>query len=410
MPALRAHMGDWVYYSAFLKLDAVAERISVAQEIHQSDTLNELIQRALTSSRADEIRDYLLKQRQRFFNTIVVGVYGGEPRWYELALRDSPRLPVETLPPYIKGALGLLVLSGREQVFALDGQHRVVGIRRAVAKSRTLGDEEVSMIFLAHKKTAAGRRRTRRLFTTLNRYAKPVNKKEAIALDEDDVVAIVTRSLLDGYELFSGKKVSAAQTKSLPVTDQRSITTIVALYDALDVYLKTSERGWSRFKRYRPPDTEIEVFYSKAVALWDAMRRAFPALEQMARSGQEATVAGQFRNREGGHLLFRPIGLVLAVRAVRLLCDEGLTLGRAARALGAVPMSLAAEPWIGLLWDLANRRMITSSEAQRLALKILLHGAGGSLESLRTTPNEVRNEWAGLVNRPVSDIHLRRYV
>ncbi len=399
-------MGDWIYYSAFLKLQAVAERISVAEEIHQSERLNELIQRALTSSRADEIKDYLLKQQQRFFNTIVVGVYGGEPKWYEVALRDSPRLPVETLPAYVQGALGLLVLSGKEQLFAVDGQHRVIGIRRAVAESKTLGVEEVSTIFLAHEKTTAGRRRTRRLFTTLNRYAKPVGKKDSIALDEDDVVAIVTRNLLDRYELFSGKKVSAAQTKSLPVTDRTSVTTIVALYDALDTYLKVPGRGWSRFKRYRPSDKEIEAFYKSAVRLWNAVRRAFPPLEQVARSRPEKAIAGQFRNREGGYLLFRPIGLLLAVRVIRMLCDEGLSVGRAARAVGSVPMTLADDPWAGLLWDPANRRMITSGEAQKLGLKILLYGAGGSLSSLRTTPSAVTSEWAGLVNRPVS---LRRY-
>ena len=47
--------------------------------------------------------------------------------------------------------------------------------------------------------------RTRRLFTTLNRYAKPVKKSEIIALDEDDIIAIITRELVEKYPLFREK-------------------------------------------------------------------------------------------------------------------------------------------------------------------------------------------------------------
>jgi DNA sulfur modification protein DndB len=403
-------MGDWVYYSTFLKLHVVAQRVRVAQEIHQSKSLNELIQRALKSSRAGEIRDYLLKQRERFFNTLVVGVYGGKPRWNELALRDSPRLSTKDLPSYIPGALGILTLSGRERLFALDGQHRVVGIRLAVAESSTLGEEEVSTIFLAHSRTMAGRRRTRRLFTTLNRYAKPVSKKEAIALDEDDVVAIVTRNLLDGYDLFAGDRVSAVQTKNLPVRNRWSLTTVVALYDALDVYFKDRERGWARFKRYRPSDRVIQEFQERAIVLWSALRRAFPQLEEVARTAPEAHVAAQYRHREGGHLLFRPIGLVMVVRVVRLLADQGLPIANAGRAAAAVPMELASEPWANLLWDSQNRRMITSPEAQTVAFKILAYGSGVSLQSLRIRGDDLVGQWAGLVNRDPSELRLRRYV
>ena len=34
VPGLRAYMGDWVYYISFLRLKDVAERVSLAQELH----------------------------------------------------------------------------------------------------------------------------------------------------------------------------------------------------------------------------------------------------------------------------------------------------------------------------------------------------------------------------------------
>lgn len=59
LPALRLRMGDWMYYVTFMSMRDIAERISVAEEIHASKSLNELIQRQLTD-RSKQIKDYLL--------------------------------------------------------------------------------------------------------------------------------------------------------------------------------------------------------------------------------------------------------------------------------------------------------------------------------------------------------------
>ncbi len=68
LPALRAHMGDWIYYITFMRMSDIAKRVSIAEEIHTSRSLNELIQRQLTN-RAGKIQDYLQTQPQRFFNS-----------------------------------------------------------------------------------------------------------------------------------------------------------------------------------------------------------------------------------------------------------------------------------------------------------------------------------------------------
>ena len=78
-------MGDWVYYISFLRMNQIADQIHFAQDIHSSNVLRDMIQRQITN-RAGQISDYLLKQPQRFFNTLIVGVYGGSPKWYELSI------------------------------------------------------------------------------------------------------------------------------------------------------------------------------------------------------------------------------------------------------------------------------------------------------------------------------------
>ena len=407
IPALRAHMGDWIYYIAFMTMRDIAERISIAEEIHTSKSLNELIQRQITN-RAAQIKNYLLNQPQRFFNSLVIGVYGGSPQWFELAIKDNTIMDPDGLPNYINGALGILVLEGSEKLFAIDGQHRVVGIREAVKQDDKIGNEEVSVIFVAHYNDPAGLERTRRLFTTLNRYAKPVSKQEIIALDEDDVIAIVTRRLVEEYPLFK-EKISLAKGKNIPTTDKHSFTTIVALYDALDIFLRTMRRGWNNFKKSRPNDDEIEEFYNRAKNFWDIMTAYFRPLEELRDSVPADEVAAKYRHREGGHLLFRPVGLLLVVKVLRRLIDANVSLDDATQRISKVPMDIAREPWVGLLWDAVNQRMITAQENQKAGIKLLFYAIGGDLSELKTTPEELRKELAGLLNVAEAKIELPRY-
>src|SRR5207253_1326319 len=158
--------------------------------------------------------------------------------WHEVSIRKLESR-IGNAPDYLEGALGILTLEGTEKLFAIDGQHRVAGVEKAVEENAELGGEEVCVIFVAgviaekRSEDEQGFERTRRLFTTLNRYAKPVSKRDIIALDEDDVIAITTRELVEKLPMFRNK-ISVKKTKSLSVSDRSSLTTIVAIYDSLD--------------------------------------------------------------------------------------------------------------------------------------------------------------------------------
>lgn len=169
LPALRAAMGDWTYYIASMTLEELAHRVTTATTLHQPKSLDEEIQRSL-SPRANDIAEYLLSQPQRLFGTLVVGVYEGEPEWLEVEIREGAR-PWDDDDDRLEGSIGLLRLSGSEQLFALDGQHRLLGTIQALKDDPSLGDEEVAVIFVGHSNDQAGLQRTRRLFSTLNRYA-----------------------------------------------------------------------------------------------------------------------------------------------------------------------------------------------------------------------------------------------
>ena len=405
VPALRAHMGDWIYYVTFLRMDQIANQIRLARDIHPSNVLRDMIQREITK-RAGQISDYLLKQPQRFFNSLIVGVYGGSPDWYELEVGTNPLFDAEIPPRELEGVLGILRLDGTQILFAVDGQHRVEGIKQALKKNDELKQEEVSVIFVAHRNDSSGMERTRRLFTTLNRYAKPVSKSEIVALDEDDIIAITTRELVEKYLLFQ-EKISLSKTKAIAVKDNRNFTTIITLYDVLEILFRR-KRGWSEFKRHRPEDDTIAEFNGNSAHFWDRMVVHFPPLKEIIASQPDENIAGRYRHRAGGHLLFRPVGLLIIANVVRQAKDAGLDETEAIKRISEVSMELTDEPWVGLLWDKTNQRMISGTIPQKVAKQILFYTIGGDLTDMNTNAEAVRREYAGLLNRDESDVKLPR--
>lgn len=413
LPALRARMGDWVYYISFMKMNDIAGRISVVDDIHTSESLKEWLQRMLTNN-STKIAQYLLAQDQRLFNAIVVGTYGGKPNWHEISVKG--KTDFVAVPEDTEGAMGFLELQGNETLFAIDGQHRVMGIKEALLNEPSLADEEVCTLFIkgvtAHKRSQDpdGFQRTRRLFSTLNRYAKPVQKRDIIALDEDDVIAIVTRRLLEEHPLLTDK-VSMVATKSMSPHDHTNLTTIVALYDVMDLILRDRYNGWDDFKRWRPAEELVDKFYKDATIFWDRMCRQFKPLQELKNSSPSDKIASRYRSSDGGYLLFRPIGLLLVSRVISDLSEQMSDLA-AIKRVAASPMELSREPWTGLLWDDQNERMLTAGENQRVARRMLFFAHGGNLtrSPYRTTAAELRQELAGILRRDVAKVRLPSYL
>ena len=71
-------------------------------------------------------------------------------------------------------------------------------------------------------------------------------------------------------------------------------------------------------------------------------------------------------------------------------------------------MELTDEPWVGLLWDKTNQRMISEKIRQKVAKHILFYMIGGNLEKIKTNEKDLRQEYAGLLNREESEVNLRR--
>ena len=384
-PAIRSHIGDWAYFITVLPFAEVAERIRRADEIHTNKGLHDMIQRAL-SDRKMTIADYIRTQGERFFNAIVVGIYGGSPDWFPVdieanSLRTRGDLQPVNLTTRAREAFGVLQLSGQENLFAIDGQHRVEGIKEALEVDPDLAREELAVLFVAHRTTAEGRARTRRLFTTLNKYAVPVRLHEIIALDEDDAFAIVTRLVVERYEglaktigerdeLIGLVRYRQALT---PPSDHHSITSIETIYKLIEVlaFPRSDSKTRSAYKRSRPSPDVIESMYEEHVSFWEALRKHVMPMFEALGSRPEDCIAGRYRTREGGHILFRPVGQIAFGRAVRVLQDRNVGLDEAVGALSQTVLALNEVPWANVLWDPGRHAMLRSKP--ELSESLFLH-------------------------------------
>lgn len=409
LPALKGIIGDWVYYVTLLPFREVRKRIRRTRDIHEARELEDWLQRDLTD-RGDEIADYLAIQKECFFNGVVVGVYGGAPQWYPLSLQPSTFLDPITVGESVEAGMGILKLTGNEKLFALDGQHRVEGVKRLVDR---IGEEafekrpdELCAIFVAHKKSHSGMQRTRRLFSTLNRRVQPVSFTELIILDEDDIVAITCRRLIEKHPLFTEGKISLQKQKAINTTDRRSFTSIVALHQSMDTYLSinfTPKRGWKKFKLVRPDDEVVKQYISKASLFWDKLVKHLPELQFVANMKPGDELPDKFRSVSGGNLLFRPILPLILTKALKKAIALGMSEDTFFSRFCQIPKELNRLPWRGVLW---TDSMVTRSQNQNIAERLILWMVNADPQETKINELTLRQEIANLQDKPIKEIQL----
>ena len=382
LPALRGIMGNWVYYSCLMQFGDLSARVNFADEIHDHDGLSEMIQRALNRTRRRQIADYVKTQPQRFFNSLVIAVYGGEPNWHALNnVRNtwSDDLLQDIKPETIE-SVGFLTLRGDEKLFALDGQHRLAGIKSVVSEGyEPAMDDEVSVILVAHERTPAGLERTRRLFTTLNKTARAVTKGDIIALDEDDVMAICVRRLIEQTDLFPDQRILFVQSNNIPPGNFDCLTTIGNLYDVLTILFTQTETSLrkpkSSLQKIRPDDETLDRYFDYAREFFARLRDHFPELDEFFSAQCTRDVVQKYRGDEEGNALYRPIGLDMFTRIIARVTRE-MPLDRAIATVSKLPRKLSEPPYPGLMWNQSTGNIITGTGRKVTLREILCYMIG----------------------------------
>ena len=437
-PAIKAHMGDWQYYMLRMRMREIAHQVHFAHDIYRDNTLSHSIKRMLGEGCIKtEIAGYLSHRPDRFFSSIVVAAMEGEPMWHPVEL-DRDSVPVLfTGSSSLRDSFGVLSFGDEPKYYALDGQHRVAAIKLLVKGEAEVpapegfDDDLLSVIVVLKEEhdlpEGEWMKRYRRLFSSLNRYAKPTDRDTNIIMDEDDLFAIVTRRLITEHEFFQAPGPERESFKVL--TKGRNLrvgaghfTTLQILYEMNERLLRTREReirGWSAGgtrldkldKQTRPDEEEIDTYHEELVEYWDAILAVLPVLRERPEQMRIHTLPEPNPDHYQDHLLFWPIGQLLFARLVRSLLDhkfpEGTQGGKDELAAGLsplaqIPWELHAVPWRYLLlvpspekdsWRMRNEER---KEALEVAYRLLCWIT--ELDSLGDDDtNELREDWQNLL-------------
>lgn len=373
LPCLRGRMGEWIYYVSLVKFTELAKRTSMVQEIHKNKELSRWIQREV-SDRSGDIVAYLKEQPEHFFNSIICGIYGGKPKWQEIDVDEDNSQLTEEESDYFGKTFGILNLSGTEKIFAIDGQHRTAAIKQYVKEYDDLNENEIPVIFLAHEDSLDGEVRTRRLFSTLNRYAVPVSISEIIALDEDDNCAILTRDLIENVDFFKDK-IKFSKTRSISPKESKSFTNIVLLYDIIAIIITNKSysanvklNGYD-FKKFTTKRLDEEILKQNLKTVDEFIQlviKTIPSLKTFFNGGNHVN-----RQDYGTNLIFRPIGQIVIFYFLKIAKQHN-RFKKALQYLELDTFNLNNSSWHNVFIDKESATLKTDKARQILAIQLML--------------------------------------
>ena len=385
IPSITGQFSHWRYYQMIMSVENIVEelpylstdikyRVKTTDEVDEinSAAVNEMLQRLFDERRLQPIKNYLLQQSDKYVNNLTIAVYGGDPEWLPIglkALHDLEGYSEEQIEE-VEKTFGIIKLRGDEIMFVLDGQHRVKGLREAVKENPDILKEQIAITLIAHNPDDAGKERTRRLFTTINRYAKPVSLGESILLDEDDVSAIITRYLINDHPLLSKNNV-VAQNKTAELkfpTDNDKITTTICLYNINEIFIPKSiyppyEGAQSNLVRVRPSNEAVlNEYKSKIFKYWDLFFKLFKDAHDFINNPQG------FRDNVGNLFFLRPIGQEVIFNLIFELEQLG-KLNEKIDSIKKVEPQLNSNFWNYILYDPYKQRMLVNKSLAKHYLR-----------------------------------------
>ncbi|VXD11187.1 conserved hypothetical protein [Planktothrix serta PCC 8927] len=399
-----------------------------------AETVDEIFQRPLDWSRQATLTQYLTNHKDHKFPAVLVVL---SPAWV-----DDPKASqwdkdghatesaIEFLPLDSQGKLGLLQMSGDISVFALDGQHRLMGIQGLMQLLRTgrlqpytkqkkpIGDaitvKELSQKFaitpqqlqqlsqetigvefipavVKGETRAQARQRVRSIFVHVNLMAVKLSKGQLALLDEDDGFSIVTRQVVVSHALFCDKpgRNPRINWDSATVASKSTVlTTLQALTDMGQRYLSPKFPHWKAAKSglipLRPTPEELETGIEALQQLFDGMA-SLPSYQKLEQSWETPALRRFSFEKPGGegNLLFRPVGQVALAAALGVLVfyqQRSITeifekLQSFDGSGGFSGMEYPDSLWYGVLYDPNKRRVRVAGKD--LAAKLLIYLLGG---------------------------------
>ena len=416
IPALKARVGDWNYYICVMRYAQVSKQIEFAHDLGGNVDLGKLIQRGI-SERTKEITEYLLKSEHRFLGAIIVAAWGGDPKYLSVEMDNA-----NGILDGLDNSFGVLTFDDSVRYFALDGQHRLKAIKDAIKIDPKLGSDEISVILVSHYDTDGGRKKTRRLFSNINKNARKTTAGEDIALDEDDGYSILTRRIIDEHpflmeegrvivftKLGTSGEISVAGG-SIPKTEKKAITTITTLHEML-INLGFSLKTTMQKRTIRPPEDDLdESFVILKNRLDDLLDNCGEWRSKVENSVSARDVRAPVKNEGAGHPMMRSMVQRSVTRVLKQIVEQGVKWDDLMNRLQTLTWRLDAPPWIAIANTHEGITSIKTSRdyAKLLDSLLLVHLAPNSKQEIIRARKGFKLLWND--NYPLTEDQLATYL
>jgi len=381
--ALKCKLGSTDYFVLTLTAKDLAARAIIPTAIAgwENPTLEEREQRDINYACVkNQIAPYLVSDADRFFGAFILVAQNFDPENFEPVERFSK----DRMPRLYKTQaqlMGFLTLTGGELLIPLDGQHRLKAIQFAIygrdekkkpiegfSPSSTLPNEDVTVILIPCEDKKA-----RKIFTKVNKRAKPTTTGQNLVTDDDDIIAVLSRGIANDQSVIGADLV---KYKSNTLNDQEGYFTTLATVAECNVKILEAHFP-GEVDRVRPTEDAKKMLYEQKVReVWSFLVENIDwfsnALDDKDKTGNEKR-----REIRAEILLGKPVPQVCLVNAfVRLTASEtNLSYAAAAKKLNAVTWAKTAPEWDRLF--VAGGRLLTKNK--KLVTDILYYRAGGKL-------------------------------
>ena len=384
LAAMKGKLGSTEYFVLAMKAKALIEKAIIPSEMDGWDamSLEEREQRKINYARVkNQIAPYLVRDEDRFFGAIILAAQHLDPTSFE-PIADVATKGLPNLYKTEARLMGFLTLQGNEVLIPLDGQHRLKALQFALEgkdeKSRniktfkpdsSLADEDITVILVPYEI-----KKSRKIFTKVNRYAKPTTTGQNLVIDDDDIVAVLSRMVANDVGIIGANLVNA---DSNTLSDRTGyFTTLAAIAECNLAILEANFPG--KIDRTAPIED-----HNKRTLYEDKVRQTWAFLveniELFADALEDKESSGDNKRREirEDYLLGKPVPQVCLVKTfVRLTTQGNMALSKAANKLNAVDWRKDADLWDRVL--MSGGKILTKNK--KLATDLLYYIVGGRLD------------------------------
>lgn len=428
----------WINFASELplftnKIDPKTDNI-----IRDYQTIEELKQRPLDWSRQSILTQYLIIQKAHKFSPILAVI---SPQWVddnysqEWDLQGKAKLSAYNFTPLNNSErIGTLDLPESLSIFALDGQHRLMGIQGLIElintgqihryskdkkplgspltindliaaynlepnyletlKQETIGIELIPAVIEGETHTQA-KRRIRSIFVHVNLMAMPLSKGQVALLNEDNGFSIVARQIAVTHPFLreeEDRSIRVEWDKTNITNKSRVVTTLQALQDMAEAYLSPIFNWKSKQKGLlplRPNDEELTAGIAKFRELFDYLSQ-LPSYQKIDQ-GMDTISLRHFSHEKfpgEGNFLFRPVGQIALAQALGILGQQkGFKLKIIYEKLaqfdhknGFSNIDYPQSFWYGIIYDPNKRRILVSG--RDLAVRLLVYLLDGMQDKM----------------------------